>query len=157
MSGRWLAPDPVNRARRPLAAALVGAILSFGTGCSASDYAGEIEQRRQRWRELAIEDYAYTFREACACEATGELVRLVVHDGRLSSSSAGSGSGGTIDDLFGLMLDYARRNPDELGASYDDMFRYPARFRVDPDVGTSDDEWAFLIECFSLNTDECGI
>lgn len=150
------------------------AITLFLVGCGSTDVsdAGEartappetLEEARQKWHELNIENYAVTAQMTCFCpQELVQPIRLEVQGGNVVSSEGlkqpleslapADAQRLTVDGLFQFVEDAKRREAHTLEVSYDSAYGFPAVINYDGHPMIADDERQYRLSDFTPGTD----
>jgi Family of unknown function (DUF6174) len=110
---------------------------------------------RARWNVNGPASYAVVARANCFCILGGQDVRVVVQRGTIVSATVLSTGAAvpshsianyrTVEQLFDLIDDAARKKAYLIEASYDARFGHPTRFWIDYSPQMADEEFGYEI------------
>ena len=123
----------------------------------ASSLSSGLEKNRRIWNESKIDDYRMKVKIMKTGHATPMgVVAIEVRDGKPVSTTWAEGRStgqpvqnchpyDTIPEIFGLIDDAEKHDPEELEVSYDPTLGYPVRLKMDPRRTTMDDELSWEV------------
>lgn len=131
---------------------VLAGLAAFGASCG--DPAGpeaEVNERRDAWEALGLDDYAYTLRVVCYCldEVTNPVRVTVRGDTIASLTYVQSGAAvdspyrslfPDVDGLFDEIRDALDQGADSVDVRYHNTLHFPTHVWIDYDRRTADEE-----------------
>ena len=150
---------PFKAACSLVAVVALQACIIFVGPSDHDDELRDLARARARWNVNGVTDYDVIARAHCFCAFGGTDVRVIVRDGGVVSATilaTGRMLGGTeavqyrsVEDLFEVIEDAARRDADRIDVTYDAQYGYPANFFIDYSRNAADEEFGYEIVQFT--------